>query len=107
MALAGLIAAGALALPYVVVPARRAMGPPTYQWDADARTHPFLNHFGASTYRQHSFDDPERLTKWGALGEYRYMGRMQPLGKDAPATQPGGERDFPEARERLRGRGLL
>ena len=35
------------------------------------------------------------------------MGRMQPLGKDAPATQPGGERDFPEARERLRGRGLL
>ena len=102
MALAGLIAAGALALPYVVVPARRAMGLPTYQWDADARTHPFLNHFSSANYKQHDFSDPARLNAWGALPAYRYTGKMAPLGKDDAAVQPGGERDFPEARARLR-----
>jgi hypothetical protein len=40
MAVAGFIALGALVLPYVVVPIRRSMGLPTYQWDADPKTHP-------------------------------------------------------------------
>jgi hypothetical protein len=40
MAVAGIIALGALVLPYVVVPIRRSMGLPTYQWDADPKTHP-------------------------------------------------------------------
>jgi len=40
MAVAGFIAFGALILPYVVVPIRRSMGLPTYQWDADPKTHP-------------------------------------------------------------------
>jgi len=107
MAVAGLIAAGALALPYVVVPVRRAMGLPTYQWDADARTHPFLNHFSSANYKQHDFSDAARLNAWGALPTYQYTGRMAPLGKEAAAAQPGGERDFPEARERLRAKGML
>ena len=96
MAIAGIIAAAALVMPYVVVPLRRALGLPTYQWDADVRTHPFLNNFG-DNYRQHDFSDPALLNKWGHHGEYHYSGRLKPV----------TDRDFPEAVERLRGKGLL
>ncbi len=40
MMISGIIAAVAIAIPYVVVPIRRKLGLPTYQWDADPKTHP-------------------------------------------------------------------
>jgi hypothetical protein len=40
MVLSACIAVGAAALPYVLVPIRKSMGLPTYQWDADPETHP-------------------------------------------------------------------
>lgn len=40
MMISGVIAAVAIAVPYVVVPIRRKLGLPTYQWDADPATHP-------------------------------------------------------------------
>jgi hypothetical protein len=106
MAIAGLVAFGALVLPYAVVPLRRAWGLPTYQWDADPASHPFLNHFG-DNYKPHDFSDPQLLTRWGKLGEYRYTGRLPAVGKEDAEAQEGGSRDFPEARARLQQKGLL
>jgi hypothetical protein len=40
MVLSAALALGAVALPFVIVPARRAANLPTYQWDADPATHP-------------------------------------------------------------------
>jgi hypothetical protein len=35
------------------------------------------------------------------------MGRLKQVGPEDAAFQPGGSRDFPEARERLKAKGLL
>jgi len=40
MVISACIALGAAALPYVLVPIRKNLGLPTYQWDADPETHP-------------------------------------------------------------------
>lgn len=40
MAMAGVLGAVAIAIPYIVVPLRRSMGLPTYQWDANPESHP-------------------------------------------------------------------
>lgn len=40
MVISGVIAAVGLSLPYLVVPIRRSMGLPTYQWDSDTNTNP-------------------------------------------------------------------
>jgi hypothetical protein len=40
MVISGVIAVIGLSLPYVVVPIRRSMGLPTYQWDSDTNTNP-------------------------------------------------------------------
>ena len=50
MLMATCIGVGALALPAIVVPIRRSMGLPTYQWDADVEQHPvrvYLRSWGA------------------------------------------------------------
>lgn len=97
MAIAGGIAFVGMLMPYVVVPLRRAAGLPTYQWDADPATHPYISHFG-DAYKPHDFSDPARLAAWSRHGEYRYAARLRALPADAP------ERDFPEARARLAAR---
>ncbi len=66
----------------------------------------YLNHFGEN-YKEHDFKDPSLLGKWGGLRDYSYMGHLQQVGPDDAAVQPGGSRDFPEARERLKAKGLL
>lgn len=43
MVIAGVFGLSAIAIPYVVVPIRRSLGLPTYQWDADPSTHPVSN----------------------------------------------------------------
>ena len=40
MVLSTIIGVSALCLPFIVIPIRRSMGLPTYQWDADVETHP-------------------------------------------------------------------
>ena len=40
MVIAGVIAGVSMFMPYVVVPIRRSLGLPTYQWDANPETHP-------------------------------------------------------------------
>lgn len=40
MVIAAVLGIGSIAIPYVVVPIRRHLGLPTYQWDNDPSTHP-------------------------------------------------------------------
>lgn len=40
MVIAAVLGIGSIAIPYVVVPIRRHLGLPTYQWDNDPATHP-------------------------------------------------------------------
>ncbi len=47
MMLSLLVGGTALVLPYVVVPIRKRLGLPTYQWDADPNTHPVRARAGA------------------------------------------------------------
>lgn len=40
MVFAAVLGIGSVAIPYVVVPIRRSLGLPTYQWDASPASHP-------------------------------------------------------------------
>jgi hypothetical protein len=95
----------------------------------------FINHFGEN-YKQHDFGDPELLAKWSQLPDYRCVRNEKPVGPPPSSSPPPHhlipvlppshrpllpprryssvlthkqpeERDFPEARERLRQKGLL
>jgi|APCry1669189665_1035243.scaffolds.fasta_scaffold118096_1 hypothetical protein len=40
MVIAAVLGGVAVSVPVIVVPIRRSLGLPTYQWDADPKTHP-------------------------------------------------------------------
>ena len=40
MMISALLAVGAVSIPFIVVPIRRSLGKPTYQWDSDVDNHP-------------------------------------------------------------------
>ena len=92
MMLSALLAAGAVFIPLTVVPMRRAMRLPTYQWDSDPEEHPTLS-TGEETHKVHHFDDADKLAAWSQHTPYKYLGALAP--------KSAADRDFPAARERL------
>lgn len=94
MVLSTIIGVSALCLPFIVIPIRRSMGLPTYQWDADVETHPYLHAF-TDGQKRYTFDDVALLSTWSKHDQYKYKKKLTHKDHDDPT------RDFPEARARL------
>ena len=92
MMIAGIFGGLSIIVPYIVVPIRKSLGLPTYQWDANPKTHPYLHEFG-DNYKNFTFDDTKKLVSWSQHDTYGYKKPIQPKSYK--------ERDFPEARARI------
>ncbi len=80
MVISGVLAFVGLVLPYVIVPMRRTAGLPTYQWDSDTSTHPFISDW-ADYDKKHSPDNAALLAQWSRKDQaavYRYHDALSP-----------------------------
>lgn len=93
MMISALLAGTAIAIPTIVVPIRRKFGLPTYQWDADAKSNPYLHDFEEELVSVRC-DDPKLIAEWSQHDLYRYRDRL------AVAEPTAADRDFPDARAR-------
>ncbi len=82
MMLSGIIGLSAIALPFFIVPVRRSMGLPTYQWDADPKTHPVSGAARALARRQRLLHEARALQRWAlpGLGALPQLRRALPPG---------------------------